>query len=108
MSNKVQEHANQIKYFWCQNMVKFIYIFTLYIVVIKITADIFLDKISILLLQSLTKRSHLMGSEKLDLFTKYWFFQVQGMFCSVKVKLFVLLHWVLSTQDSKLAQILAW
>ena len=41
LSNKVHEHTYQIRCFWCQNMVKFLYIFILYIVVIKIAAAIF-------------------------------------------------------------------
>ena len=41
LSNKVHEHTYQIRCFWCQNMVKFLYIFILYIVVIKTVAAIF-------------------------------------------------------------------
>ena len=38
VSNKVHEHTNQIRCFLCQNMVKYLDIFMLYIVVIKIAA----------------------------------------------------------------------
>ena len=41
LSNKVQEHTCQIRCFCCQNMVKFLYIFILYIVAMKIAAAIF-------------------------------------------------------------------
>ena len=45
LSNKVHEHTNQIRYFLCQSLVKLLYIFMLYLVVIKIEAGIFFRQI---------------------------------------------------------------
>ena len=44
LSNKVHEHTCQIRCFCYQNMVKFLYIFILYIVAMKIAAAIFFRK----------------------------------------------------------------